>query len=53
MFTNVMETPVAALVLASASIAFVATASATPTPAPSRDELKWIKRASNPDTNEY
>jgi hypothetical protein len=53
MFAKTTKTIVAALVLAGASITFVASASAAPTKAPNQDELNWMNRASNPDTNGY
>ena len=53
MFARTTKTVVAALVLAGASITFVASASAAPTKAPTQEELNWMNRASNPDTNGY
>jgi hypothetical protein len=51
MFAKTTKTIVAALVVAGASIAFVASASAAPTKAPAPDEVTWMNRASNADTN--
>jgi hypothetical protein len=53
MFTKTTKALVAAFVLASASMPFLAGASAGPTKAPSPDELNWMNRASNPNTNGF
>lgn len=53
MCAKTAKTLVAALVLASASIAFVADASAMPSKGPTPDEASWMNRPSGPVSGGY